>query len=260
MVREEIIASIFSRKKYLEQIIDRCRSELKSAPAGSLIASCSHGVAQYYVYADGRRAYTKDALLAERLAYKCYYSALMKRAESELSRLTSFLEKCRDASVEDVYRDLPELKKPLIKPLCVDNDTYAEWWMSQQYKSLNYETSEEYSTNGSDRYRSKSESMIAACLREAGIPFRYECQLHLKGFGDIYPDFTVLNRRTREVFYHEHFGMMENADYAAKALQKINAYEKNGLLQGRKLITTFESEHVHIDMRVVQKIIEEFYL
>ena len=56
--------------------------------------------------------------------------------------------------------------------------------------------------------RSKSESMIALQLYTEKIPFRYECALQL-GETTLYPDFTILHPKTGEIFYWEHFGMMD---------------------------------------------------
>ncbi len=121
------------------------------------------------------------------------------------------------------------------------------------------EIREEFSSDD-ERYRSKSEFLIASALKDAGVPFRYECSLYLNGYGTVYPDFTVLNKRTRRVFYHEHLGMMDDINYVLKNLQKIHAYEKNGIIQGRQLILTYESRNQHLDMGIIRKIIEEFYL
>lgn len=48
-----------------------------------------------------------------------------------------------------------------------------------------------------ERVRSKSEVIIADILNQEGIPYRYECPLQLKGWGKVYPDFTVLSERER---------------------------------------------------------------
>ena len=54
--------------------------------------------------------------------------------------------------------------------------------------------------------------------------------------------------------------MMDDINYVLKNLQKIHAYEKNGIIQGRQLILTYESRNQHLDMGIIRKIIEEFYL
>lgn len=203
---------------------------------------------------------TKGEIFSSFNSRKSYLEKVLKQAVEELNYINGIVEFYPGISVEEVYNNIPPMKRPLIRPVYVDDETYAEWWLSQEYKSLNVACTEEYSTNANENFRSKSEAMIAALLREYKVPFRYECQLHLKDFGNVYPDFTVLNKRTRQIYYHEHFGLMENTEYAIKAIRKINAYERNGYIQGKNFIATYESEHVHLDMKVIEIIVKECYI
>lgn len=262
MTREDTIISLSSRRKFLESIISFCRKKLASAPEGRVATSQSNGVVQFYFYNNckGKRKYLSDKVLIEKLVSKEYFSKLLSCAENELQHITRFLEGMSKTPVEEIYKCFPEAKRKLIAPPCIDNDTFAKQWIEADYPRLDFKINEEYISNDGERYRSKSELLIANALKEAGIPFRYECRLDLKGYGPVYPDFTVLNKRTRNVFYHEHLGMMEKPDYIIKNLQKINAYEKNGFMQGKQLILTFESEYVNFDMNIINKIIKEFYL
>ncbi|MGN0242395.1 MAG: hypothetical protein ACI4CS_11955, partial [Candidatus Weimeria sp.] len=218
--------------------------------------------AQYYLCDDTKltRTYITDRSLVDKLISKDYYSRLLSSAQRELKQIVRFLKGNPATTVEEVYRQLPELKRELVRPFCVDDDTYAQLWASEKYTSLEMKTDENYSSDGVNRYRSKSEFLIATALTNAGVPFKYECRLELKGYGPAYPDFTVLNKRTRQVYYHEHMGMIGDGDYTLKNLKKINAYERNGFMQGKKLIVTYESDQVHLDMNIVKNIIEEFYL
>ena len=59
--------------------------------------------------------------------------------------------------------------------------------------------------------RSKSEAMIAMSLYVQKIPYRYECELKL-GSITLFPDFTIRHPETGEIFYWEHFGMMDKPD------------------------------------------------
>ena len=65
------------------------------------------------------------------------------------------------------------------------------------------------------------------------MPYRYEFPIKLKsesGTGrkvsevTFYPDFLCLNLRTREEFCWEHFGLMDDEEYANNAAGKINHY------------------------------------
>lgn len=75
-----------------------------------------------------------------------------------------------------------------------------------------------------------------------------------------HPDFLCLNVRTRQEFYWEHFGMMDDEDYKDNVVGKLNLYAGNGFLPGRNLIFSMESVEESLDTRVVEKMIKEFLL
>ena len=76
--------------------------------------------------------------------------------------------------------------------------------------------------------------MIADKLYMMDIPYKYEYPISLSPYGIIYPDFVVLNVKERKEVIIEHFGMMDNPEYAAGAVQKIDMYIKNGYIPGKK--------------------------
>lgn len=98
---------------------------------------------------------------------------------------------------------------------------------------------------------------LADLLAREGIPYRYEYPLYIKGYGTIYPDFTILNVKTRKEFYWEHFGMMDNPVYAEHAIQKIAGYEDNGIEVGEKLIVTYETKSVPMNQKQITRIVEQ---
>ena len=126
--------------------------------------------------------------------------------------------------------------------------------VAYQGKPFKEDSSEIYSERG-ERVRSKSEKMIADKLLMMGIPYRYEYPLKLNGFGTVYPDFTILDVSTNEIIYWEHFGRMDDLDYANKTIRKINQYARNGYSIGDKLLVTFETRQTLIDMRDVEKML-----
>ena len=90
------------------------------------------------------------------------------------------------------------------------------------------------------------------------IPYRYECKLTL-GNVVIYPDFTIRHPRTGEVFYWEHFGMMDVPQYAKSAADKIMLYTQNQIYPDEKLITTYETKEQPIDTGKIQKLIAYYF-
>ena len=93
-----------------------------------------------------------------------------------------------------------------------------------------------------------------------GIPYRYEYPLRLKGYGTVYPDFTLLKVSTREEVYLEHFGMMDDAQYSQKAIAKLQAYARNNIYPGKNLLLTFETSQTAPDMKIVETMLQEFIL
>ena len=88
-------------------------------------------------------------------------------------------------------------------------------------------------TDRGERVRSKSEKILADYFYRQGIPYKYECPLYLKGFRQVYPDFTFLSRRTGKEIYWEHHGRLDDPLYAQNMVKKLQAYEKNGIFPRR---------------------------
>lgn len=115
-------------------------------------------------------------------------------------------------------------------------------------------------TNKGIRVRSKSEKILADYFDSLGLVYKYECPLYLNNFGNIYPDFTFLSRKTRREIYWEHEGMMDNPEYARTAIQKIETYEKNGIFPGENLILTFETSMTPINTELMQMNVKKYLL
>lgn len=107
--------------------------------------------------------------------------------------------------------------------------------------------------------RSKSEALIAMILFKYRIPFRYECALHL---GDItyFPDFTIRHPKTGEVFYFEHFGLMDKKSYVLKTNRKLENYNLHGIIQSKNLITTYETKDRPLDVEYVEMLVKYYFL
>lgn len=89
--------------------------------------------------------------------------------------------------------------------------------------------------------------------------YKYECPINLKGLGMIYPDFTCLRLTDRKTILWEHLGMMTDPIYCQKAMKKIDIYSKNGFIQGRDIIYTFESEKNSLNTMSVENLINQIF-
>lgn len=183
----------------------------------------------------------------------------LKEAKEQRRRISEAIKLLPNKDLKYIYSKLPEARKMLISPHLLPDEQYVKMWESVAYKGK--AISENVSvivTERGEKVRSKSEKILADKFFAMGIPYRYEYPIQLKGYGIVYPDFTLLNVRTREEVYFEHFGMMDNPEYSQKAIQKIETYSKNGIYIGKKLLVTFETYKKTVDMRVVEKMLETF--
>lgn len=137
---------------------------------------------------------------------------------------------------------------------------YVNQWSTQIYSGKDFEEGQaEIYTEKKERVRSKSEKIIADMLYHKNIPYKYECPVTLKGLGTIYPDFTCLRLTDRKTILWEHLGMMTDPIYCQKAMKKIDIYSKNGLIQGRDIIYTFESEKYSLNTMSVENLISQIF-
>lgn len=106
--------------------------------------------------------------------------------------------------------------------------------------------------------RSKSEALIDMALFSHQIPFRYECALTL-GTHIFYPDFTIRHPKTGEVYYWEHFGLMDNPSYCRNVSLKLQQYSLNGIIPSIQLITTYETGTHPLNPEIIVKIIDHYF-
>lgn len=109
--------------------------------------------------------------------------------------------------------------------------------------------------------RSKSEVIIANQLAYRGIPYAYEKKLTLEN-ETRWPDFTIEDKDSGNVFYWEHCGMMDDPEYRERWEAKLKWYAEHGILPyedggGRQgtLIVTEETKDSGIDTQYVDRLI-----
>jgi hypothetical protein len=111
-----------------------------------------------------------------------------------------------------------------------------------------------------ERMRSKSEVIIANLLNSLEIPYKYECPVILENGATIHPDFTILNKRTRKIYYLEHLGKMGQEKYAADNAQRLNDMILSGLILGKNLIVTIESNTMALNTKALEEQIRAIFL
>lgn len=263
---EKVREQLEIREEYLFQLQKEKEQMLLKAPEGNL-RICKHGNGmQYYVRNNpkdfnGSYICEKDFGIARELAQKDYDKKVLDAIQKERNAIHKYLSGYPKVSPEQIYENLHPERQKLINSICETDEQYVYNWGNVKYqgKTFGEERNEFYTAKG-ERVRSKSEIIIADALNRKGIPYRYECPIYLKGIGKVYPDFTVLNANLRKELYWEHLGMMDDPDYAEKALRKIAAYEQNGLWQGDKLILTYETKTISLNQKLIEQIIQHYLL
>lgn len=205
--------------------------------------------------------YNHDEHLARAIAQRDYDLRLLKELRTRYKAIDRALHAYNRTDPEKVLQSFSPDRQTLIEPSIISNKVYIEHWLAEKYprKPFGENTPEIYTAKG-ERVRSKSEKIIADTLFRYNIPYRYEYPLQLLGFGLVHPDFMVLNPTTRKEFFYEHFGMMDEEKYVSDALKKIEAYEKNDIFPGQQLIITLETRTMPLNIRILEKIIRNYFL
>ncbi len=260
----EFLKSLDERIYLLKNVICTKEIELLSAPEGALHISESANRVQYYLKTDEgekRKRYLKnrEEKLVQELCQKDYDKKVLQSAKKELYQLERLKKSYPTQLYGDVYETLHPHRKKHVQPIILSDEEYEKQWEQVEYIGKAFrDDAPEYYTDKGERVRSKTEILIANALCKHKVPYRYEAPLHLKGYGTIHPDFTVLNVRLRKEFYWEHMGMMDDFEYAENALLRIGMYEKNDIFPGNKLILTHETARRPINSRNIEKMISQY--
>lgn len=201
--------------------------------------------------------FLKDHSLAEQLAIKKYLSLQLEDFLHEKAAIDFYLRHHVPAKAEQLLiqnSDYQNLLSPYFKPLSKELE---EWNKSEFKQSTNYPENKIHLAPSGNMVRSKSEMLIDMLLYTNNIPFRYECELELNGI-IIYPDFTIRNPRTGKLLYWEHFGKMDDSEYAYKTSRKLNTYISNNIVPNIDLITTYETKNHPLTITTLDNILHEY--
>ena len=107
--------------------------------------------------------------------------------------------------------------------------------------------------------QSKSEVSIANAMYYQGIDYEYEKPISIEGRIK-FPDFTIEDGDTGIIWYWEHCGVMTDPHYKKRWEDKKAFYAKNGIVEGKNLIVTYDNDDGGIDTELIDKIIKETFL
>lgn len=242
-----------------EDIIRICKDQKNPPVKGHLRVS---GTAErpmfYHVTDKGEHYLTKEEQpIAKALAQQEYVKKLHSQAVKEHKYYQRLYDTCHPLAFRDLYEKLPDSRKALIDPLVLDDASYIQQWKDSFSSDKNTIHSDiTYSTKNGELVRSKSELLLANLLFDNKVPYVYEKRLLLNDGKAVYPDFILLNLRTRKTIVYEHFGMMDDEGYRTRAFQKIAMYIRNGYIPGVNFFYTFESSSVPLDLDITKTLLD----
>lgn len=259
------IEDVTLRINELKKLQETLSTSIKNGPKGALVVSSRKSRSEYYQRKEGKCTYisNKNQELIKSLAQMDYQRKTIQTCKNEIKFLTKLIHKykakgSRGINTSNTYFTQSKKRQNLTTPVTYSNKMYIENWEQKEYQPKRlYKDQVTYQTQKGEIVRSKSELIIANILKENNIPYHYEYPFETPQ-GTFHPDFLCLNVRTRQEFYWEHFGMMDDPEYLKTTLQKLNTLSENNLIPGKNLITTFEASDTPISASYVQKLIDEF--
>lgn len=259
---DTIKESVIKRRAELTLLLDNVQRRISHSPDGSLRTARKANGWQYYHKVkvnDTKGTYIKkqDYNFAIELAQKDYDLKIEHCLIRELDILESILKKYHPDEIQHIYDSLNSNRKEMVTPVFTSDKEIITNWKSSEYISLGFTPDcAEFYTDKGERVRSKSEIIIANKLYRYNIPYRYEYPLQLQSGTVTHPDFTCLNVNTRQEYIWEHFGIMDNAEYACNAIKKISDYANSGYVLGKNFIATFETSNTPINANCIDSLIK----
>lgn len=253
---------LLQEQKYLENIVNKAKTGLSTAPDGHLrISKDKNKIRYYHCTEDNGEIYIpkSDKHLPQKLAQKTYNLSVMKKAEARLKQIKKITKDYSDDEIEVLFTSLHADRQSLVTPVEPTWKQLLEEWYAEEYQGKEFqEGTTVILTEKGERVRSKSEKILADFFYRRNILYKYEKPLYLKGYGTVYPDFTFLSRITGQEIYWEHEGMMDKQEYARTAVRKIESYQKNDIYPGDRLILTFETEQSVLNSKVIEGLVNKY--
>lgn len=265
------LPQIEARITELEEVLKTKQFAVKKNPSG-LVRIVRRGKSLLFYKrsspsdAQGTYMPRSQEKLAHTLIQNDYDKKTIPAIQAEIKELKDFIKSYKEKSCDMIYKKLASTRREVVTPLTLDDQTYAAAWLKVEYRRKKFaEDAPQLFTDNNEQVRSKSEVIIANALKAAGVPYRYEFPLLMDrnpevevdtDFCHLHPDFYCLNLRTRQEFAWEHFGMMDDPEYAARATEKLGLYAENGFFPGKNLIITMETSAKPLSSKLLKSVIQ----
>ncbi len=252
---------MLQEQEQLSNQIKNLASHLSTYPPGKLICTQNQNRSKWYVSDGHTQTYIpkKERPLAEQLAVKKYLSARYEELLQEQRAIEQYLKHhttCHSQDLLAANSPYQELLAPFFKPI---SQELLEWTNAPYEHNTKFPEQRIHKSISGNKVRSKSEVLIDMALYTNKIPFRYECALNLNEIL-IFPDFTIRHPKTGNLYYWEHFGLMDDPSYCQNACSKLQLYSSHGIIPTIQLITTFETKKHPLNSDTIDHIIKSYFL
>ena len=251
---------ILQRMEQLEKIKKGLEKRLQGVQIRKV--ECRNIRGHYRYYLDQKYVKKEEVKSIKRLVEQEYYAKMLPEIEKQIANLKEALRNIDERKLEKIYNDMHAGKRKMITSGILSREEKIRRFEEETYESKPIDDDRmEIYTNKGERVRSKSEKIIADHFERRGILYRYEKPLYLMVDGQrkpFYPDFTVMNKRTTKILYVEHFGMLDDSVYYNGTLRKLDVYEKNDILIGRDLLVFHETGKRVLNVKSIDKYIDEY--
>lgn len=254
----------------LQAMKKRIQASLLNAPEGSLRCTLLKGkYPQYYHVSkenrnqkpQGNYISKQNLDLALHLAQKDYDKKTLGLLQKKEQAIQHFLSHYPEMALDQIYSGLSDLRQKLVTPYFPPDEEYLRTWYQLHPGSQNtFPIANGFMTERKELVRSKSEKIIADKFHYNQIPYVYESALKLNNGKSIYPDFTLMNLSTRKTYYFEHFGKIDDPDYAKKMIEKIETYEANHIYPGETLLISMESSSKPLNIKQVELMLHRYLI
>lgn len=299
MNKTKIIGILEETAAILDSIICSTSSFLSAYGKEYLNFRMHRGRPEFYRRSEeGKRTYVSLTAGSdiEELSSVYYNKRLLSAALKEkrqIERCLDILKQNPGASdIDKVAERIPEEVKANAVISQQTGEGYARIWQEgnglvKKRRTHRKDDYHRYKTIRGDYVGSKSEVIIADRLFTRGIPYHYEVAFtpeveidesrpvyddfgmvigfETLGFSPqdsdtLHPDFYVLNKRTSEAFFWEHFGKMDDPEYCRKNFNRFMRIVDAGFIIGKDLLVTHEDSKHPLQPEAIDRIIDKYFI
>ena len=256
----KLLEQAVNQLEALKQVDWKIRQQLKDDSGETLRLSKSNGTFQYYLEIKDKRTYIrkKNLQVARALAQRDYNKKLEHFIAKNIAILEQFTKNYAPETYVNCFSKLPAARRVLVKPIFLDDATFTKQWQAQKFEPNKDFPKGNLFTKKEEHVRSKSEVIIANLLNSNGVPYHYEAPVIINNSLTLHPDFFCLNKRTRQEFYWEHCGMMDDSEYSARLVHRLSQLAQKNIIPGKNLILTMETMEHPLNTKDVERVIKVF--